>query len=127
MRAICLIVAQAAKVFTAFDLLSRFWQVPLFKQAQECTAFSVGYKYYEFTRIPFGLMGAPTNFALLMRKVLDGLGNVAVYGDDVIIFSSTESEHIGHTDATPQRLRRASLVLNKSAGEGAGLGCVVFS
>ena len=35
-------------------------------------------------------------FALLMRKVLAGLKHVAVYGDDIIILSDTEDDHIKH-------------------------------
>lgn len=100
-----------AKIFSTLDLLSGFWQVPLTKRAQSYTAFSVGNRHYEFTKMAFGLTGAPLTFARLMRKVLAGVENVAVYGDDIIIFSDTQDDHMKHVRQVLQRVKQAGLVL----------------
>lgn len=101
-----------ARVFTTLDLLSGFWQVPLTSRAQEYTAFSVGNRHFEFVKTPFGLTGAPATFARLMQKVLGEMTNTVVFGDDVLIFSSSEEQHVDHVRAVLQRLRQAGLVLN---------------
>jgi hypothetical protein len=79
------------------------------------TAFSVGrYRLYQFTRMPFGLCGAPSTFSILMELVLSGLHwEIAiVYLDDVIIFSTNFSDHLsdlqrvfGRLDAVGLKLR----------------------
>ena len=101
-----------ARVFTTLDLLSGFWQVPLTSRAQEYTAFSVGNRHFEFVKTPFGLTGAPATFARLMQKVLGEMTNTVVFGDDVLIFSSSEEQHVDHVRAVLQKLRQAGLVLN---------------
>lgn len=102
----------AAVVFSTVDVLSGFWQVPMAKHAQEYTAFSVGNRHFEFTKMPFGLTGAPGTFARLMQKVLGGLRNAVVYGDDILIYSSSEEQHVEHVRSVLQRMRDAGLVLN---------------
>ena len=100
-----------AVVFSTVDMLSGFWQVPMAKRAQEYTAFSVGNRHFEFTKMPFGLTGAPGTFSRLMQQVLGGLKNTVVYGDDILIYSSSEEQHVGHVRAVLRRLSDAGLVL----------------
>ena len=101
-----------ARIFSTLDLLSGFWQVPMAEQARKYTAFSVCNQHFEFLKMPFGLSGSPATFVRLMNIVLEGLKNVMVYGDDVLVFSATRSEHIDHLSAVMGRLRQAGLVVN---------------
>jgi transposase InsO family protein len=101
-----------AKIFSTLDLLSGFWQVPMTSKAQKYTAFSVGSRHFEFCKMPFGLRGAPGTFVQLMQKVLDGLSNVVVYGDDVLIFSKDTNEHTEHVRSVLRRFQEAGLVVN---------------
>ena len=101
-----------AKIFSTLDLLAGFWQVFLTERAREYTAFTVGNQHYEFVKMPFGLSGAPFTFIRLMNIVLDGLENVVVYGDDVLIYSKSFADHADHVRAVLDKLRQAGLVLN---------------
>ena len=102
----------SSNLFTTLDLLSGFWQVPLKPEARKLTAFTVGNRHMEFLKMPFGLSGSPSTFVRLMRKVLHGLDNVLVYGDDLLIHSSEAGEHGKHVTAVLQRLMEAGLVVN---------------
>ncbi len=67
--------------------------------------------------MPFGLTNAPSVFQQLMQRVLMGLNPevapdfVAVYIDDVLIFSRTLGEHIEHMWRVIERLQHAGLKL----------------
>ena len=101
-----------AKIFSTLDLLSGFWQVNLSPRARELTAFTVGNRHFEFSKMAFGLTGAPGTFVRLMSRVLQGLDNVIVFGDDVLIYSLNFDDHAKHLRAVLNRLREAGLVVN---------------
>ena len=86
-----------AKCITALDLTKGYWQVPVEKESQKKTAFITPFGKYEFTTMPFGLMGAPSTFQRLMDKVLEDVHQfAAAYLDDVIIHSDTWEQHVQH-------------------------------
>ena len=99
-------------IFSTLDLLSGFWQVPLGHHTKELTGFTVGNRHFEFLKMPFGLTGAPATFVRLMSKVLSGLDNVIVFGDDVLIYSLSFDDHAKHLRAVLGRLKEAGLVVN---------------
>ena len=76
---------------------------------QEKTAFSPGPEMglFQFTRMPFGLCGAPSTFQRLMDLVMRGLPFVTTYLDDVLIHSANKELHKSHLQQTFQCLREA--------------------
>jgi len=89
-------------------------------ESREKTAFTTRQGLYEFLVMPFGLTNAPAVFQRLMQRVLGGLNPeagpdfVAVYIDDVLIFSRTISEHLSHLQAVISRIEEAGLKLKPS-------------
>lgn len=75
---------------------------------------------FQFRVMPFGLTNAPSVFQQLMEKILSGLNPedgpdfVAVYIDDVLVFSRTLEEHLQHLRQVIQRIRDAGLKLKPS-------------
>ena len=65
----------------------------------------------EFSRMPFGLCGAPSSFQWLMDKVMRGLPFVSTYIDDVLIHSTDDEMHTKHLNEVFMRLRKAGLTL----------------
>lgn len=87
-----------ARWFTKLDLQSGYHQVQVAPEDRWKTAFKMRYGTYEFTVMPFGLSGAPATFQRIMQEIfiqeLDDF--VAIYLDDILIFSKTREEHIQH-------------------------------
>ena len=100
-----------AKVFTKLDLASGYHQIAMEETSIQKTAFHTNRSQFEFLVMPFGLCNAPASFQQLMNKVFaDNIGTfIAVYLDDILIFSRDIEEHWQHLWWALQRLRGAKL------------------
>ena len=94
--------------------------MPVHPTYREKTAFITHQGLYKFQVMPFGLKNAPTVFQRVMQLVLHGLkpeegpDYVSAYLDDVLVFSETLEEHLGHLRSVMGRLGAAGLKLKPS-------------
>ena len=100
-----------AKVFSKIDLRSGYWQVRVADEDVYKTAFRTKYGHYEFRVLPFGLTNAPATFMRLMNDIFRPLLDVCVvvYLDDILVYSKTLQEHVGHVRKVLQILREQQL------------------
>ena len=105
-------VASKGKIISVLDGKMGFWQIPLTKNSIPKTAWSCPYGHFEFLKVPFGIKNGPCEFQRIMDIILGDLDFVAVYMDDVCVFSLTLDEHIQHLLIVFERLRDANLKLN---------------
>lgn len=99
-----------AKFISTIDLTKGYYQVPLAPEDRSKSAFVTPMGKFEFTRMPFGLKGAPTTFQRLMDKVLSPCHQYASsFIDDIVIRSATWQEHLKHIKEVFSRLRAANL------------------
>ena len=65
--------------------------------------------------MPFGLTNAPATFCTLMNKVLQPFLDrfVVVYLDDIVIYSQSLEEHVGHLREVFRVLRENQLYVKK--------------
>jgi hypothetical protein len=82
-------------------------------------AFVIRYDQYEFTVMPFSLTNTPTFFMNLMNKVFNGELDkfVAVFIDDILIYSKSREEHEHHLRVVFGRLRAHQLYAKLSRCE----------
>ena len=106
-----------SQFFSTLDLASGYWQIKVEDESREKTAFITNQGLYEFRVMPFGLTNAPAVFQRLMQQVLSGLNPVegpdfvAVYLDDVLVFSETLDDHLMHLRLVLERIGQAGLKL----------------
>ena len=118
-----------ATVFTKLDMLGGYYQIRMRAEDVPKTAFTTPYGNFEFRVMPMGLCGAPSTFQYMMDNTFredfvfpDGTRVpyqhfLAIYLDDICIFSKSEDEHVVHVHAVLQRLREHSLYVKPTKCE----------
>ena len=100
---------------TTMDLTRGYWQVPVSPDDKHKTAFAAPSGLFQFTRMPFGLKGAPATFQRLVDRVLQGLEEFSgAYIDDIIVFSKLWTDHVRHLQVVLGRLQLAGLTVKIS-------------
>ncbi|KAL2086841.1 hypothetical protein ACEWY4_017900 [Coilia grayii] len=81
--------------FSVLDLRCGYYQIAMAEKDKEKTAFICPLSFYQFERMPQGVMGAPAMFQRLMEKAVGDMNllQVLVYLDDLIVFGATLEEH----------------------------------
>ena len=105
--------------FSTLDLASGFHQVEIDEKDIPKTAFSVENGHYEFLRMPFGLKNAPSTFQRVMDNVLrEHIGVIClVYMDDIIVFSTSLTEHMENLTKIFKTLEKHNLKLQLDKSE----------
>lgn len=87
--------------FTALDFMSGYYQVPVHPDSRKFTAFDTHEGHYEFTRMPFGLVNAPSYFQACINELVRRVptGEAVAFMDDIVIPSTSIEQGI-------DRLRR---------------------
>jgi putative transposase len=61
--------------------------------------------------MPFGLTNPPSVYMAAMNDILADLGFVAVYLDDIMIFSKTPEEHVKHVREVFEKVESSGFFL----------------
>jgi hypothetical protein len=103
-----------AKYFSSLDAESGYNQVPMTKRAKEISAFRCPFGFFEFGKMPFGLMNAGAVFQRMMGMVLHDLiwKICMVYVDDIIVYSETWEDHMEHLKKVFGAVKQSELTLN---------------
>lgn len=90
----CITAKLAGKrYFSVFDFKDGYYQVKLDEPSSNLTTFSTPFGCYKFLRRPFGLNMAPEYFQKVNLKNVEGIENVIIYFDDLLIATDTLEQH----------------------------------
>ena len=64
---------------------------------------------YHYNGLPFGVSAAPAIFQRTIQGILQGIPNVCVYLDDILITGHNEKDHLNNLDAVLTRLGDAGM------------------
>ena len=110
---------QNAKIFSVLDAKEGFYHIKLDKQSSMLTTFWTPFGRYCWLRMPFGISSAPEEYQRCQQEILEGLKDVEVIADDILVIGSgitdsdTVKDHDRNLKALLQRARESNLKLNK--------------
>ena len=112
----CLDALSGSQYLSSFDLRSGYHNVLMDEADADKTSFVTRLGTYKFRVLPFGLCNAGATFQRVMDIAMAGLNfNIClVYLDDIILFSSSVSEHLERLELLLKALRKAKMKLKPS-------------
>ncbi|MBW0460548.1 hypothetical protein O181_000263 [Austropuccinia psidii MF-1] len=104
-------VLNGSTIFSKIDLHGACNLLRITEGDEHLTAFRTNYGSHEYLVMPFGLTNAPNSFQNLVNDIFSDFFEifVLVYLDYIMVFSSTEEEHVKHMASVLQRLRDNNL------------------
>jgi len=101
-----------AKYFAKVDLKSAYWQIALDQKAKKLSVINTHKGLFQLNRLQMGLKNASAIFQRCLESILKGLPGVIVYQDDVMIFSTTNTQLKKRIKAVLARLRERNVTIN---------------
>lgn len=81
------------KYFSVMDMKEVFYHIELDDGSADLCTFITPFGRYRFLRLPFGIITASKVFQKMAMVVFEGINEVTVYFDDLIIATKTKQEH----------------------------------
>ena len=81
-------------VFYKLDMSQAYQQLVLDESSKKYVVINTHKGLFRYNRLPFGVSSAPAVFQRVMESVLQGIPNVVVYFDDILVAGKSTAEHL---------------------------------
>jgi hypothetical protein len=102
------------KYISSINLNNACLQILLEESSRKWTTFHFEGQTLQFASTPFGFRNSLASFIRALQQVLgsDSTGYVLNYIDDILMYSKTYKEHLGHLYAVLGKLTKAGFTIN---------------
>ncbi|MBW0514858.1 hypothetical protein O181_054573 [Austropuccinia psidii MF-1] len=99
-------VFDGSTIFSKIDLHGAYNLLRIKEGDENLTSVRTKYGSYEYLVMPFGLTNDPASFQIVVNNIFPDFLDVffVVYLDDIMVFSSSEEEHVKHVTSVVQAL-----------------------
>ena len=99
------------KTFSKLDLSHAYSQLPLEEESKKYVTINTHKGLFVYNRLPYGVSSAPGIFQRVMENLLQGIPQVVVYLDDILVTGKTEREHLSNLTEVLRRMDDAGVKL----------------
>lgn len=100
------------QIFTVLDLSNAYLQLEVNKTSTQYLTINTHKGLYTYTRLPYGIACAPSQFQATMDKILNGINGVACYIDDVIISGNSYDDCMSKVHKVLSKLNHHQVRIN---------------
>ena len=104
---------QGSKIFSKFDMKSRYYQVQIKEEDRHKIAFTCPAGFFQWKVVPFRLKNAPAFFQRRMDHIFSKYDFIVVYIDDILVHSSDLESHLKHLQIFIEEAKTHGLVLSE--------------
>ena len=101
-------------MFFKLDLSDAYLQLAFEEDSKKYVTISTHKGLYHFNRLPFGVASAPAIIQRTIESLLQGISNISVYINDILVSGSSEMEHLQTLKQVMTRLEQAGMQVKKS-------------
>ena len=91
--------------FTKLDLTQAYTQVLLDDTSAGYVSINTHQGLYKYKRLPYGVASSPAIFQRLMENIFQGIPNMVVYIDDILLTGKSDTEHLATLRNVLQRAK----------------------
>ena len=106
-----------SRYFSKMDLAKGFYQLKIDQESRAYTAIVTPLGLKQFTVVPFGLSISPAAFNRTIRKILQGMPQVEIFVDDILIHTQTWDEHVSVLEEVLARFKKHGVSVKPSKCE----------
>ena len=99
--------------FTKLDMSQAYQQLLLDEESKKFTTINTHKGLFLYNRLPFGISSAPGIFQRTMENLLQGIPQVVVRIDDILITGKDDQDHLKNLNTVLEKLAKAGLKLRK--------------
>lgn len=103
---------RGGKQFSKLDLSQAYQQIELDADSQELLTLNTPLGLVRPSRLMYGISAASAIFQSVIEQILQGIPNVICFQDDILISSSTTTEHLSTLKKVFDRLQKYNVHLN---------------